>query len=159
MNRTAERVLGIISLVFTVLGILSTIAGAVIFKMFSSDPDMRAEIEMDLLSDPAISPGDMDMIFGFFDAIGGFLWLAVAFLVLSLVLTIIALVNIWNNKNPKLAGIMFILGGLTGGILSLTSILLYIAGILSLVKKPETTYPEELNLSQTPPGDSGMRPL
>ncbi|WP_432353212.1 DUF4064 domain-containing protein [Sporosarcina sp. A2] len=159
MNRTAERVLGIISLVFTVLGVISTIGGAVILKMMGSDPSIRSEIEGEILSNPSTAPGDMDMFFQFFDAVGGFLWLGVAFLVLSLILTIVALVNIWNNKNPKLAGIMFILAGLTGGILSLTSILLYIAGILCLTKKPTMIYTDEHNHTDTPYDDNGMRPL
>lgn len=158
MNRTAERVLGIISLVFTVIGVAATIFGAVLFNLMSSSPDLRSEIEMDLYSDPSITQADMDMIFSFFDAIGGFMWLGVVFLVISLILTIIGLIKIWNNKNSKLAGIMFILAGLTGGILSLTSILLYIAGILCLVKKP-TTYPEEPVITDAPPYDDGMRPL
>lgn len=159
MNRTAEKVLGIIGLVFTVLGVIASIFGAVIFNMFSTNPDLRTEMEMEFYADPTMTPGDIDMIFSMFDAIGGFLWLGVVFLVISLVLTIIGLVKIWNNKNPKLAGIMFILGGLTGGILSLTSILLYIAGILCLTKKPAKTYPDDQIITDTPPEGDGMRPL
>lgn len=87
MNRTAERVLGIISLVFTVIGVAATIFGAVLFNLMSSSPDLRSEIEMDLYSDPSITQADMDMIFSFFDAIGGFMWLGVVFLVISLILT------------------------------------------------------------------------
>lgn len=159
MNRTAEKVLGIIGLVFTVFGVIASIFGAVIFNMFSSDPTLRGEMEMDLYSDPAFTKADVDMVFTVFDSLGGFLWLGVVFLVISLIVTIIGLIKIWNNKNPKLAGIMFILGGLTGGILSLTSILLYIAGILCLTKKPKTMYPDEHILTDTPPEDGGMRPL
>ncbi|MDW0110142.1 DUF4064 domain-containing protein [Sporosarcina aquimarina] len=158
MNRTAERVLGIISLVFTVIGIAAAIFGAVLVNLMSTNPEMRAEFEMGMNSDPAVTQADMDMIFDFLDAVGGFMWLGVIFLVISLILTIIGLVKIWNNKNPKLAGIMFILAGLTGGILSLTSILLYIAGILCLVKKP-TAYPDEPVITDAPPYDDGMRPL
>ena len=159
MNRTAEKVLGIIGLVFTALGVIASIFGAVIFNMFSSDPGLRTEMEMDLYSDPTMTPADIDMLFNIFDALGGFLWLGVVFLVISLVVTIIGLVKIWNNKNPKLAGIMFILGGLTGGILSLTSILLYIAGILCLTKKQTNVYQDDQIITDTPPEDGGMRPL
>ena len=159
MNRTAEKVLGIIGLVFTVFGVIASIFGAVIFNMFSNNPDFRTEMEMEFYSDPSMTPADIDMFFKVIDGLGGFLWVGIVFLVISLVLTIIGLIKIWNNKNPKLAGIMFILGGLTGGILSLTSILLYIAGILCLTKKPKTTYPEEQIITDTPPEDSGMRPL
>ncbi len=159
MNRTAEKVLGIIGLVFTALGVIASIFGAVLFNMFSSNPDFRTEMEMEFYSDPTMTPADIDMIFNMFDAIGGFIWLGVVFLVISLVLTIIGLVNIWKNKNPKLAGIMFILGGLTGGILSLTSILLYIAGILCLTKKQANVYQDDQIITDTPPEDGGMRPL
>ncbi|WOV83968.1 DUF4064 domain-containing protein [Sporosarcina jeotgali] len=159
MNRTAEKVLGIIGLVFTALGVIASIFGAVLFSMFSSNPDFRTEMEMEFYSDPTMTPADIDIIFNIFDGIGGFIWLGVIFLVISLVLTIIGLVNIWKNKNPKLAGIMFILGGLTGGILSLTSILLYIAGILCLTKKQTTVYQDDQIITDTPPEDGGMRPL
>ncbi|REB07786.1 DUF4064 domain-containing protein [Sporosarcina sp. BI001-red] len=159
MNRTAEKVLGVISLVFTALGVIASIFGAVFYNMISSNADFRTEMEMEFYSDPSMTPADIDMIFKIIDGFGGFLWLGIVFLVISLVLTIIGLVNIWKNKNPKLAGIMFILGGLTGGILSLTSILLYIAGILSLTKKPKTMYPDDQIITDTPPDDGGMRPL
>ena len=67
------------------------------------------------------------------------MWLIIIGLIISLILTIIGIVNIWKNKNPKLAGTMFIIAGLSAGILSLTSILLYIAGILCFTKKPPLT--------------------
>lgn len=157
MNRTAERVLGIISLVFNALGVIMAIAGAVFFNILNSDSDLRREVEVDILSNPDITPADMDVFFTFFNAFGGFMWLVVIFFVISLILTIVGLVNIWNSKNPKLAGIMFILAGLTAGILSLTSILLYIAGILALTKKPYT-YPSE-QIGAEPNDDDSLRPL
>ena len=67
-----------------------------------------------------------------------------------------ALIKEVNNKNPKLAGIMFILAGLFAFVLSLTSILLYIAGILCFTRKApltdETTFVENQY-------DDTLRPL
>ena len=84
------------------------------------------------------------------------MWLIIIGLIISLVLTIIGIVNIWNNKNPKLAGIMFIIAGVFGGILSLPSILLYIAGILCFTKKPPLTDEPQFMDDQY---DGTMRPL
>ncbi|WJY27153.1 DUF4064 domain-containing protein [Sporosarcina trichiuri] len=161
MSRTAERVLGIIGIVFTVISIFGAVFGAVIFRMFTTNADFRQEIEMELYSDPAMTPADIDMFFNMFDAFGGFLWFVVVFFLISLVLNIFGLVKIWNNKNPKLAGILFIIAGLTAGIVSLTSILLYVAGIMCLTRKetlPPRDYQDPL-VTDTPPGDDGMRPL
>ena len=158
MNRTAERVLGIIGLVFTVFGLISAVLGAILFQFLNADPDFRSEIESEIITDPNVSTADVDMFFSLFNAFGGFMWLIVIFFVISLIVTIVGLVNIWNSKNPKLAGIMFILGGLTAGILSLTSILLYIAGILALTKKPYT-YPEEQIGVEPHEQEDSMRPL
>ncbi|GKV68284.1 hypothetical protein NCCP2716_07820 [Sporosarcina sp. NCCP-2716] len=161
MSRTAERVLGIIGIVFTVISIAGGIFGAVIFRMMNTNAEFRQELEMDFYSDPAMTQGDIDMIFNILDGLGGFLWLLVVFCIISLVLNIIALIKIWNNKNPKLAGILFILAGLTGGILTLTSILLYIAGIMCLTRKetlPPGAYHDPV-ITDTPPSEDGMRPL
>lgn len=161
MSRTAERVLGILGIVFTAISIAGGIFGAVVFQMLNTNADFRQELEMEFYSDPTMTQGDIDMIFNVFNAFGGFLWLLVIFCIISLVLNIIALIKIWNNKNPKLAGILFIIAGLTGGILTLTSILLYIAGIMCLTRK-ETLPPGDYRdpiVTDTPPSEDGMRPL
>ncbi len=161
MSRTAERVLGIIGIVFNAFSIAASIFGAVIFRMLNTNADFRQELEMDFYSDPTMTQGDIDMVFSIFDAFGGFLWFAVIFFIISLVLNIIALINIWNNKNPKLAGIMFIIAGLTAGVLTLTSILLYIAGIMCLTRKETLppAAPQEPLVTDVPPSEDGMRPL
>ena len=79
------------------------------------------------------------MIFGMFDMFADFSWLFVIALVISLIATIVGIIFIWNNKNPKLAGVMFILAGLFAYVLSPTSILLYIAGIMCFTRKAPLT--------------------
>ncbi|MHA6259847.1 DUF4064 domain-containing protein [Sporosarcina sp. CAU 1771] len=135
MKRTTERVLSIISLVFTVFGIMASFMGIAFIKMFSSNSEIMADFEAELLTDPAITPTDIDGIYSILDVVIGFSGIIIAGLVISFIVTLIGTINIWNNKKPKLAGILFIIGGLFAGILSITSILLYITGILCLVKK------------------------
>jgi len=157
MSRTAERVLSILSVVLTAIGIFVSFAALALFNYLKSDTLIKEEFEAEiLLADPTLTPEQIEIIYGVFGIIGGFMWLIIISLFISLILTVIGIVNIWNNKNPKLAGIMFIIAGLTAGILSLTSILLYIAGILCFTKKPPL-----INESQFVDDkyDGTMRPL
>lgn len=157
MNRTAERVLSIIAVVLTGIGTILGFAGIAFFNLIKNDPSVRQEIEMEMMTDPTLSPSDMDAVFAAFDVFGGFLWVIIIFMILSIILNIIGIVNIWNNKNAKLAGIMFIIAGLMGGILTLPSILLYIAAILCFTKKPPLE--DELQFVDQPYNDDSMRPL
>lgn len=156
MKRTAEKVLGIVSAIFTGLGIVMLGGLLGLFNLMQNDPEIRGEFEAQLYLTPDMTQADVDTFLSMFNLVGGFMWLAIIFAAVSLLLTIIGLVKIWNNSNAKLAGILFIVAGLLGGIVSLPSILLYIAGILCLTKKPplteDTLYVEETN-------DGSMRPL
>ncbi|MBE1555146.1 DUF4064 domain-containing protein [Sporosarcina limicola] len=156
MNRTAEKALSIISAVFTTVGIISSFILMAFVNFLKTDSDFRQDIEADALLNPNLNPGDMELFFSFLDVFGGFMWLIIAGLIVSLILIIIGIVNIWNNKNPKLAGMMFIIAGLTGGLVMLPSILLYIAGILCLTKKsPMKDEPQFVDDQY----DGTMRPL
>ena len=135
MKRTAEKVLSIISAVFTLLSIIGGFAFAAFMKAVLSDGTLRSDMESEFLADPTLGAEDVDMIFGMFDMFADFTWLYVIVLVISLIATIVGIIFIWNNKNPKLAGAMFILAGLFAFVLSPTSILLYIAGILCFTRK------------------------
>lgn len=136
MKRTAEKVLGIISAVFTFLAIIGNIVVFGFIKVLSSDPVMRQELEMDLISEEGFTPEDTEMIMGIIDSLAGLGVILTIVMVISLIATIIGIVYIWNDKNRKLAGAMFIVGGLFAFVLSVTSILLYIAAILCFTKKP-----------------------
>lgn len=157
MSRTAEKVLSITSVVLTTIGVFISFALLALFNYLKSDPLIQDEFEAEmLLMDPTLTPENIEVMYGAFGIIGGFMWLIIISLIISLILTIIGIVNIWKNKNPKLAGTMFIIAGLTAGILSLTSILLYIVGILCITKKPALTDESQLVDNKY---DGTMRPL
>lgn len=127
-----------------------------LIKLMKNDPTFKQDFERDMLADPAMTPADLDAIYTVFNVMGGFFWMIIIGMIISIVLNIIGIINIWNNKNAKLAGIMFIIAGVLGGILSLPSILLYVAAILCFTKKPQLQ--DDLQFTDQYDGD-GMRPL
>ncbi|MFD1927665.1 DUF4064 domain-containing protein [Sporosarcina siberiensis] len=163
MSRAAEKILAIISAVFTGIAIIISFAGLSLYKMAQADPDFHNEIEKDLMSDPTIGSDETALILSIIDLFGVFIWAVILGLIISFILTIIGIVVIWKNKRPKLAGISFIIAGLLAGILMPTSILLYIAGILCLTRKPpivEKSIYQESSYEQNSHDDSNtMRPL
>ncbi|MFJ5770685.1 DUF4064 domain-containing protein [Psychrobacillus sp. NPDC093180] len=139
MSRTGEIVLGVISAVFTIIAIIGVsflvVSGSAAFQ----DEAINAEIQQEILNDPSLTGQDAEMVVQFLDVLPGmfstFGWGFVVVLVISLVLNIVGIVAVMKNRKPKLAGVMFILAGLFAGIISLTSILLYIAAIMCFVRK------------------------
>ncbi|WP_438313312.1 DUF4064 domain-containing protein [Sporosarcina sp. FA9] len=157
MSRTAEKTLAIISAVFTGIAIIISFAGLSIYKIAQADPNFHNDIESDLLSDPTIGLDETALILSIIDLFGVFIWAIILGLIISFILTIVGIIVIWKNKRPKLAGILLIIAGLLAGVLSLTSILLYIAGILCLTRKPPNL---EKTIYQNNNEDSNaMRPL
>lgn len=154
INRTVEKVLSILSLVFTTLALIPSFILVIFGKAFSTTGELRQELEAEVFADPTLEPEEAQMVLSILDSVGGFGWFIVIVLLISLVATIIGMVAIWNNKNPKLAGIMFIIAGLFVFVLSPTSIALYVAAILSFTKKP-TYNPTESSFEAT----DLMRPL
>jgi len=157
MKRTTEKVLAIISAVFTVAFTILGFIGLGFLKMVTSDPAIRVDFEKELLDfDATLTSADIEVMFESLGLLESFGWFLIVLLIISFITTIIGLVFIWNNKNAKLAGIMFIISGLFAFILTPTSILLYIAGILCFTKKAplvaESVYSNEQN-------DDSMRPL
>ncbi|SDE72537.1 Protein of unknown function [Bhargavaea beijingensis] len=152
-KRTVERVLGIIGLVFNVLGIILTVVMNSFMKMLTNDPQFQQEFEAEIWNDPTLTESDaqmiIDMMYMGMDWMVNFGWFFIAALVISSVLIIVALIQL--NKNVKLSGILFIIAGVLAGILSLTSILLYIAGTMCFVRKPP--------VEKTPYDNDTMRPL
>lgn len=138
ISRTGERVLGIIGIVFNVIGIillawlitsLDNLEGTAEFEQF----------QQEIMNDPAFegSPEEAQMVVEFImSSVGVFGWVGVAILVLSTIFAIVALMNLKKTRSAQLAGIFFILAGLLAGVLSLTSILFYIAAIMCFVRKP-----------------------
>ena len=157
MKRTTEKVLAIIGVVFTALSIIFGFMGLGFLKLFTSDPVIRADFEKEFLDiDSTLTPSDIESIYASLEFVEGFSWFFIIVLIISLITTIVGIVFIWNNKNSKLAGIMFIISGLFAFVLSPTSILLYIAGILCFTKKAplveEPSFVEDRS-------DDTMRPL
>lgn len=140
MSRTGEIILGVISSIFTLISIillsLLVIGGSSIIQ----DETIISEIEQEIMNDPTLATQDLELFPQGFDTFINLLsilgWGFVIALVISLILNIVGIVSVTKNKNPKLAGIMFIIAGLLAGIISLTSILLYIAAIMCFVRKP-----------------------
>ncbi|MEI4770742.1 DUF4064 domain-containing protein [Psychrobacillus sp. FJAT-51614] len=147
MSRTGEKILGIISAIFTLLGIILTSIIVVNGSAVIQDEAFQTGFQQEILSDPTLTSQDaeavtqvLDVLPNFFNVFG---WGFIIILVISLILNIVGIVSINKNKNPKLAGIMFILAGLFAGIISITSILLYIAAIMCFVRKPPVQFAEQ----------------
>ncbi|MDF2065310.1 DUF4064 domain-containing protein [Bacillus sp. Cr_A10] len=147
MSRTGEKVLGIISAIFTLLAIILMAIIVTTGSAAIQDEAFNTEFEQQILNDPTLTGQDAEAIAQLVDILpsvfGVFGWGFVVALVISLILNIVGIVSISKNKNPKLAGIMFILAGLFAGIISLTSILLYIAAIMCFVRKPPVEFAEQ----------------
>ena len=159
MRRTAERVMSMISIVFTGLAIIFSFMGLSALKMMLVDEARLLEFEEVMMSiDPSVTAEDLKVVISglpVLEGIGSFL---VILLVISLITTIIGTIFIWNNKRPKLAGILFIISGLFAYILSPTSILLYITAILCFARKPPLEVKGDPEFVESP-DTSGMRPL
>lgn len=137
MKRTAEKVLSIISAVFTGIFLIIGFISVGSLKLLMTDPALRTEFEKGMLDfEPTLTQADLDDVFASLGFLEGMAWFLIISLIISLIVTIVGIVFIWNNKNPKLAGIMFIIGGLFAYVLTPTSIMLYIAAFLSFTRKP-----------------------
>lgn len=134
INRTAERVLGIIAAIFLTLSVIGTILIGVFWNMANTDATFMDEFRGQMMNEGVLNAEEMDMFTSFMGSFSIIIWFFAAMAFIGLILNIIGLTKVWNNKNPKAAGILFIIAGLFGGFLSLPSILLYIAAILCFTK-------------------------
>ncbi|CEG24010.1 hypothetical protein BN1080_03028 [Planococcus massiliensis] len=136
VSRGAEKTLGIIGIIFNLLTIALLAIGILSFDNVQNTAEFQ-DFEQEVLNDSTFaSPEDaqlfLDTFISSFSIIG---WVLVAVLAISTVLAILAIANLRNNRNPKAAGVLFIIAGLFAGLLSLTSILFYIAAIMCFVRK------------------------
>lgn len=159
MNRTAERILSVTSAVFTLISLIFGFLSLSIVKMMNADESFRAEMEAELFENPALTGEEVELVLSLFNFLEGFIWIIVMALVFSFITTIIGIVFIWNSKNPKLAGIFFILAGLFAFIFTPTSIMLYIAAILCFTKKPPQSMDSEVTPFYGNASEDSMRPL
>lgn len=138
MKRTGEKVLGIISIVLNMFSILGLILVIFMSAVFSSN-----EFEEELYNDSKITSEltNEEIEFGLqylndtFDFAAALSYTFLITIVVSIVLTIIAFIKIDNNA--KNAGIMFIISSILSALITIQGILLLIAGIMALVRKPK----------------------
>ena len=138
VSRGAEKALGIIGIVFNILTIALIVFSILSFGNVQDNADFRQYMEDELMNDPTLSasPEQVEMIIdGVMASFGVAGWIIVGLLAISTIFALLAIAKLGRNRNPKLAGIFFIIAGLFAGILSLTSILFYIAAIMCFVRK------------------------
>ena len=135
MSRTGEIILGVIGIILCAIGILF----GMFFLFAGTSEDVRNEV---LYEDPTLA-GEIDLVMGMFSGLG---WGIIIAALIGIVAGIIAVIYIAGNKNPKVAGWLFIIGGILTGLISfgsgfLAALLYVIAGIMYFVRKPkdETT--------------------
>ena len=138
VSRAGEKVLGIIGIVFNVLAIALIGFAMASYANVQGTPEFEQFLEEEIMADPEFSnPEDVQMVMetmsSSLNVVG---WVLIALLVLSTILAIVALVNLRKVGKASTAGVFFILAGLFAGLLSLTSILFYIAAIMCFVRKP-----------------------
>lgn len=135
MKRTGEMTLGIIGII---LSALLSLLGA-FFAWAGNSDELKLFLKEEMVNDPALSanPADVSAVLGGMSTFG---WAVIVAAVLGIVFGIIASVAIKGNKNPKLAGWMFIIGAVLTGAVSvgfgfLPALLYLIAGLMALVRK------------------------
>lgn len=147
MKRTGEKVLIIIAMVFNLIGISLSALLLIGFKAIVNDPSFAdsfvqsyneslagtAEAESASLSVAELNEA-IDLFGPFLGTVG---WVLIAFLVISLILGIVAFVYISKGKKTNTSGSLLIVAGLLAGVVSLTSILYYIAAVMCFVRKPK----------------------
>src|SRR5690606_4729068 len=144
--RAGEKVLGIIGIVFNILAIALIGFGMASYSSVQGTPEFQQYIEDEIMADPAFSNPEeaqmvIDMMSSSFNIVG---WVLIALLALSTIFAIVALVNLRKRGKASMAGVFFILAGLFAGLLSLTSILFYIAAIMCFVRKPRISNNQNL---------------
>lgn len=155
MKRTAEIVLGIIGTFFNVIGI--AFIGVMIrgISEVKNNEQFQDEIVKEFKSqqsnDPQLQDIDVQIFTDGMEKIinfsGVFGWLIIACFIISLIIGVVATVKVAKVKDKKanFAGSMFLIAGVLAGILSLTSIIYYIAAIVCFVRKPKEVFDDTSN--------------
>ncbi|AJD90083.1 hypothetical protein JMA_07660 [Jeotgalibacillus malaysiensis] len=153
MKRTAEGVLTIIGIIVNLFMIVGVFALGALFD----DPAMQAEFEREFQNDPALADAGIDpsMVTDMFAGLGVFFNVVV---IVSTILSLVALFAMKRNKKPKLAGGLLIASTLVVGVGTvligwLPALLFLIAGIMCFARKPKVVE----DPYQHP--DDEMRPL
>lgn len=141
MKRTGEIVLTVIGIIVNIL----MIAGVFILNVLFSDEQTRLDFEREMMNDPTVAESGMDpaMISAFFSGLGTYFIVVV---VISTILSIIAMVVVRGNRKPKLAGGLLIGSSVLVGLGTffagwLPALLFLIAGIMCFARKPKVEEP------------------
>lgn len=132
MNRTIEKILAMIASILNVFGIATT--GIIIFSidsLFKTD-----SVQQQLFDDVQQRTGteltltDLYDLSQVFDAVS---WFVIVVLIISLILGTAGMIKL--NSDTRVAGILFIGAGIFACLVSVPSILYYIAAILCFTRK------------------------
>ncbi|TSB45006.1 DUF4064 domain-containing protein [Alkalicoccobacillus porphyridii] len=129
MKRTAELVLGIIGSVLILLGVIMMFA----FNSVAGTGEFQDVLNEELQNDPQLSAEEADMVGDVIEGMSSVVSLLTVAFIISLVLGIVATILV--KKKAKLAGVLFIVGGVAGLASIVPAILFVIAGIIALVRK------------------------
>ncbi|MCM2676045.1 DUF4064 domain-containing protein [Alkalicoccobacillus plakortidis] len=142
MKRTAELVLGILGTVFIAFGILLMIGVTSIFNVAGSDEQIQQEIMEEMQNDPTLSAADVQNAEELVELVSSFSFGITISFVISAILGLIA--TIFVKKKTKVAGILFIIGGVIGLLSIIPAVLYVVAGIMALARKaPPVEQPVE----------------
>ena len=146
MSRAGEVALGVIGTILNVI-FLIFVTLAVMGASNANTDEFKQLFEEEIAADPTMTTEDIaafndvvDVVLDVFGVVG---WVIVVTLLISVILSILAVVKVSKNKSPKAAGIMFIFAGLLSGIFLLAPILFYIAAIMCFVRKTPVQYVED----------------
>ncbi|WP_167578602.1 DUF4064 domain-containing protein [Jeotgalibacillus proteolyticus] len=141
MKRTGEIVLSVIGVIINIL----MLVGVFLLNAFFSDEQVRREFEQELENDPDLAASGMNVsdIIDLFSGLGTYFIIVV---LISTILSIVAIVVVRGNRKPKLAGGLLIGSALLVGLGTLLlgwlpALLFLIAGIMCFARKPKVTEP------------------
>ncbi|MFP7255662.1 DUF4064 domain-containing protein [Terribacillus goriensis] len=132
IKRTAELVLGIIGVVFNVLG-------AILVGVFMGVAGNS--IDEEIKNDPTITAEDAALASNFVDGLG---WFYVIVCVIGAILGVVGILLLRRNSSAIASGVIFIVAAvlitfLTLFVAIIPAILYLVAGILAIVRKPIDT--------------------
>lgn len=127
LNRTIEKVLALIASILNVFGIAST--GIILFSIDNLMNSNYVQEKAQQNVNEGISMAQLQNIFDLFGSLG---WLIIIVLLISLILGTAGMIKL--RTDAKFAGILFIGAGIFACIISLSSVLFYVAAILCFTR-------------------------
>ncbi|MFD1412353.1 DUF4064 domain-containing protein [Oceanobacillus jeddahense] len=133
MKRTAEIVLGVIGILG--YGLITALGGFMLF--LQNNEDVLQEV---VEQSPDMGLNDLNTVM---EGMGAGGWALLITSILAIILSLVAIFLIKGNKQPKIAGSIFIVISILGSIVTvgfgiIPGIFLLISGIMCLVRKQGT---------------------